>query len=357
MKSLVERCGDIWGSISESPAQIPTRVVIPVEHIDKGEKLTEAFQRNEHYFQIRINEMYLTYSRKWFSIYDPMVFVVSEFDYDENTEVVPFVVGPMMMEEFGQKIPEGMVFSNTRVAGLHPYIGGRLILSVMLCRVQRKNYAQKLLQLIENASRVLDFSTALSNYVKVSSIVLDGIEALLGLGDIESLVGLRKEFDPDAGDVLKPGYFALINSESELNPDKLWVRQDQLVYGKNLIDAKPFRDADYVLYSIVQTTERSDVAKLPFYPLWKRVLQDVTDKKLTEEKWQSAKVNMASLFQMMRLSPDLVKQQVYKLTQEYRLEMRRCYDETVGIQNLGDKEEEFTELDKIRKESLDILNM
>ena len=83
-----------------------------------------VFQSDQHYFQVRINEMYLKYSRNWFSRYDPMVFVVSEFTYDKKAEAVPFVVGQQMMEKFEKNTPTGMIFSDTRVAGVHPYRGG-----------------------------------------------------------------------------------------------------------------------------------------------------------------------------------------------------------------------------------------
>jgi hypothetical protein len=46
---------------------------------------------NEHYFQVRINEMFLAAGRKWFVDYHPMVFVVSQFNYgfgaNSKTEV------------------------------------------------------------------------------------------------------------------------------------------------------------------------------------------------------------------------------------------------------------------------------
>lgn len=257
MKTLAERCKNLWKSTRKTPARIPSRAAIDHDHVDEGGKLGIAFQPNEHYFQVRVNELYLTYSRQWFRTYDPMVLVVSEFIYHKKEEAVPFVVGPMMMQKIGQKMPAGMVFSDTRVAGLHPYRGGRLALTVVLYRVLGKDYLRKLLRIVESAANVLDFSTAVSTYVKVADVVLDGVEALLELGDTDPLIGLRKEFDPDAGEVLEPGYFALIDmDESELNTDELWVRDSRLVYGKSLADAKPFRDADYVLYSIAQTLER-----------------------------------------------------------------------------------------------------
>ncbi len=356
MKSIVECCGNIWESIRQSPAQMPSRVAIPPDHVDEGEKLGTAFQPHEHYFQVLVNEMYLSYGREWFKVYDPMVFIVSEFSYNEKREVVPFVVGPMMMEKFGKEIPEHMVFSDTRVAGLHPYRGGILSLSVVLCRVKRKNYARKLLRVVESAASVLDFSTALSTYVKVAGVVLDGVEALFGLGDTDPLVGFRKDFNPDAREVLEPSYFALIDMpESELNANELWISERELVYGKSLTDAKPFRNADYVLYSITQTSERSDETTLPFYPQWKRVIKEATVPK--EDNWQSAKSNMLSLYQTLMLSPDLTQKQADRLTEKYKAEMKHLHDKAVEMAELGPEEEELSEFDKIRQQSLEILNM
>ncbi|MFX0201552.1 MAG: hypothetical protein ACFFCW_36010 [Candidatus Hodarchaeota archaeon] len=356
MKPLVERCWDIWESIRRSPAQVPSRVSITPDHVDEGEKLKITFQPDEHYFQVCINEMYLTYSREWFNKYDPMVFVVSEFIYDKRIEAVPFIAGPKIMKKYEKKIPEGMVFSDTRVAGLHPYRGGRLTLSVVLCRVQRRNYARQLLQMVESAASVLDFSTSLSTYVKVASVILDGVEALLGLGDTDPLIGLRKEFDPDAGDGLAPGYFALIDMpDARLDTNKLWVRERQLVYGSSLADAKPFRDADFVLYSITQTTERSDAATLPFYQLWERVAQEAAKPK--EDNWQSAKANMLSLYQTLKLSPDLTHHQADNLTKKYIADMKRLHENAVDLAELGPEEEELSDWDLIRKHSVSILEM
>jgi len=64
-----------------------------------------------------------------------MVFVSSELSYDSAEIAVPFVVGPSMIK--GQQTPVGMVFSDTRVAGIHPYRGGRLIVTVILYSVVR----------------------------------------------------------------------------------------------------------------------------------------------------------------------------------------------------------------------------
>jgi hypothetical protein len=357
MKTFAERCKDLYERARQSPAQMPSRVAILPDHVDEGKILANVFDSHEHYFQVRVNEMYLTYSRQWFNKYDPMVFIVSEFTYNKKEEVVPFVVGPMMMEKFGQKMPAGMIFANTRVAGLHPYRGGRLTLSVVLCRVKRDDYPQKLLQMIESAAGVLDFSTALSTYVKVAGVVLNGIEALLGLGDLDPLIGFRKEFDPDAGDVLKSNYLALIDMP-DVNPEKLWVREKQLFYGNSLAEANPFRDADFVLYSIVQSPEnkRSDVTTLPFYPLWERVQKEANS--AIPDNWKNATANLAILYEEMMLSPDLTMKHANELYNDYEAAAKIIHERAVKRSQLGPGEEsEPSELDAIRAKAVSILEM
>ena len=51
------------------------------------------------------------------------VWVMSELAYDGAMQNVPFVVGAPMLADTGYKLPEGMLFTKTRVAGPHPYKG------------------------------------------------------------------------------------------------------------------------------------------------------------------------------------------------------------------------------------------
>ncbi len=355
--SILEQARSIWNKIKQTPVQLPSKVNILADHIsNKNENLGAVFREDEHYFQVRINEMYLTYQRQWFSTYDPMVFIVSEFQYDGKIEAVPFTVGPMMMEKYGQKIPTGMIFSNTRVAGLHPWRGGSLTLSVILMRVKRDDYPKKLLRVVESAASAVDFGTALTSYVKIAGVIFDGVEALLGAEDTTPLIGFRKTIDQDAGDKLEPGYLALIDiPEDQLDLNKLWVRDHQLLFGDGLAGAQPFRKADYVLYSISQTSQRSDEETLPFYPLWKRVVEEASRPK--PDNWDSAKSNMLSLYQTMMLSPDLTKNQAFGLTEKYTIEMKKIHEKVVGLSTLGEEKAEPSAFDRIRKQSLDILKM
>ena len=327
------------------------------EHVkNDGEELDATLQKDVDYFQVLVNEMYLTYARKWFSTYDPMVLVVSDFIYDKEQTSVPFVVGPVLMEKYMEKVPQGMVFSDTRVAGLHPYRGGSLALAVVLCSIQRDNYARKLLELVEGAANVLDFSTVLSTYMKVANVILDGVEALLGLNSTTPVVGLRKQFNPGAGGV-RPGYFALINaSEGAIKEEDLWVRDRKLLYGSKFETARPFRDADYVLYSITKTPKRDDLSTLPFYPLWERVRKEAMIPK--EDPYLNAKANMTILAQDMMLSPDLTEEQANDLADEYSERMKTLHDSAVKrAQRAPGEEVEPSELDRVRSKALSILRL
>ena len=330
----------LWEQIQKSSTKTPTRLKIPNTRSDHHQNTpNQPFQPNQQYFQIRINELYLSTSRKWFSEYDPLVFAATEFIYDKKAETVPFVVGPSLIEKNGQKAPTGgsTIFSNTRVAGLHPYRGGRLTLSIVLYRVKRKDHAQALLKLIESVSSAIDFSTALRSYSKVAGVLLTGIETLFGLGDTEPVIAIRKEFDPSAGDSLEPSYFVLIDKpESELKTEQLWVRDNQLVYGATLAEAKPFREADFVLYSIVQTSDRNDITTLPFYPLFERAKEAALQG--DDKSWERAKANLLSLHQTLALSPDLTPTQAKQLFSNFLEETRDAYRTAQELGSLGSDE-------------------
>lgn len=359
------RSRSIWEKIRGTPARIPKRVAIDHDHVSYSDpnesdryKLREPFKTDEHYFQVKVNELYLRQVREWLDTYDPMVLVVSEFTYISELahrgkeEVVPFVVGPMVVEKrVGMKMPAGMVLSDTRVAGLHPYRGGRLALTLVLCRVKRESYARKMLQIVEGAANILDFSTQVSAYLKVADIVLDGVEALLGSQDTQPLIGSRREFDP-----AKQGFFALINkTESEIDKDELWVHDRQLLQGRSLVDAQPFREADYVLYNILQTQGRDDVSTLPFYPKWVQVQKEALGN--TKRHMKSALSKMSSLHADLMLSPDLTNTHADKLSRDWEAEMRSMHKRAVVLAHRGPKKKKLSELDKIRKRSLEILEM
>ena len=327
-KDLVQR-------IEQSPRQQPTAVAIAHDHTDLSAEARAPFIPDNHYFQVRVNELYLKVSREWFGKIDPLVFVVSEFVYDKEMRTVPFVVGPALVKKEGVAVAEDTLLRDTRVAGLHPYRGGRICLTVVLCQTLIKNYATNLLKVIERTAGALDYGTMLNPYLKIASVVLDGVEALFDAGDTIPLAALRKEFDPAADDFLTPAYFVLIDAPNT-DPQQLWVRKGELLYGSSPAAAKPFRSADFVLYSLVRPGDnrRTDLELLPFYPLWERAQTEAS--KPSEDHYKSAKANMLSLYETLLLSPDLTREHALKLADEYAVTLQELHRRAVRFSSLGE---------------------
>ena len=332
---LVDRFRSLFDAARAARATLPTRVAIPPAQVDDVARLGAPLARGAQYFQVRLNEMFLSHARRWFVEYEPMVFVGSEFIYDRAETAVPVVVGPSLLDRFGkQDVPAGMVFENTRVAGMHPYRGGRLAISVVVYRIPREDYARRLLGLVERTAEALDFSTALAAYTRIAGALVEGVEALTGLGKAAPVIGHRREIDPDAGDALHPGYFALVDAEEgSLDPATLWVREGRLHVGRTRDAAVPYREADYILYSIASTAERSDVSTLPFYPQWEHVQREAAVP--TDDAWKSAKANMLALYQSLVLAPDLTPAHAERLADEYARTMKARHQRAVDLGQLG----------------------
>jgi len=363
MSTLSDWWEGFWDTIQHSQTILPTHYAIPSNHTNKA--AGEQFQRDHHYFIVKVNQIFLQYNRQFWTTYAPMALVVSEFDYNEQSTVLPFVVGPSLLEKDRIELPSGFIFSDTKVAGIHPYKGGGLKLTVILYRVKRTDLAKKLLKTIESIASVLDFSQSLAMYLKVAGVLVESVETVVGSdGDNQPIIGLRKEFD--AFDGFAPGYSALIDTRKiKLDVEKLWVNNNELLYGDRMDTAQPFTDADYVLYSIGQSTNRDDYSKLAFYDQWKVALAESFTK--SSEKWESALANWTALCQMMQLSPDLISSHGEILADECFDQMERNHEKITARSKMSaNADDELPDdlelrgiserLDNIRSKSVAVLH-
>lgn len=351
MASLSSIWSFVTNSIVTSGREQPSTVTIPLDNTDRKEQMHQPFEPGKDYFQVRINQLFLKEERKWFTQIDPMVTVVSEFQYKRKQSIVPYVVGPT--EQSCQKFPHGMIFSNAKVAGLHPYRGDAVTLSVVLCQVPVGSPAKALLSVIDQASKAFDFATALGTYLTIGNVILDGIEKVLGLDGTLPLIGLKTRFDPQAGDIFRPSYFALID-EQDVNPQELGVKDNKLMK-----DGKEYREADFVLYSIVRSPDRkrSDIEQLPFYDLWEQAVKEAMS--LKDGSWDTAKGNLLALLSAIRLSPDLTWDHADELISMYPTDLKSMYEAQKRASTLGAVKgiigEE--EMDSVRKMAASILSL
>jgi hypothetical protein len=109
---------NIWRSVStriiKGPSKPREPIRVPDANTDSPVRPQDTVQVGKDYFQIRINQLFLSASRKWFTDIEPMVFAVSEFQYAGHMQTVPYVVGPK--KEWGDSLPHGMIFKDTTIA-------------------------------------------------------------------------------------------------------------------------------------------------------------------------------------------------------------------------------------------------
>ncbi|MBA4191764.1 MAG: hypothetical protein C0467_27610 [Planctomycetaceae bacterium] len=152
--TLWQQARALWKAAKSSDSFVPTRHSFPFNHVDGG-ATGVPFEPGKHYFQVRVNRLFLAKSRKWLDTFDPLVYTVTEVQYDGKPVEVPFVIGPSLVQKKMKEVesPHGVVLTNTRVAGLYPFRGGKVVFTVILCEVRRDNYPTKILNLTESAAQ------------------------------------------------------------------------------------------------------------------------------------------------------------------------------------------------------------
>jgi len=348
---------------SERPS--PSTVTIPRNHIDKNQnsELDYKFTKDQHYFQVMINEMYLTEQRRGLVNVDPLVYTVCEFSYKKKTQIVPFLVGPSMLKEKGvpDQYSQGIIIRNTSVSGLHPYRGEGLTLAIVLLEA-RQNALRPLLSVIERISGALNFSPALAPYMSVAGVLMEGFEAFFNAGGVEPLVGLRDSYGPNYNIPFQPGYYALIDAPG-IDEGKLWVKKNQLMIGDSLKSAGPFRQADFVLYSFIgpEENKRDDLDKLPFSETWDKV-RDEAASPVDDPDYKNALVQMGALYRYLVSSPDLTEDHADELAENWFARMDAIHKKAkmfglqAGEEEMSDEERAAkARQDKTRRRVLEIV--
>ena len=360
--SIAQLWNSVQTKIVNSPRTSPSVISIPRNHIDKNENgaLDFSFKSDAHYFQVVINEMYLRNDREWFNKIDPVVYVVSEFTYNGKPQVSPFLVGPSMLKNRGipDNVANGVIFRNTSVAGPYPYRGKGLTLTVVLGEAKSQNALKPLLRVIENTSDALGFSPVLMPYTKVANVLMSGFDALFNAGGVDPLVGLRDSYGPNFGTTFQPAYFALIDKE-KVPAESLWVKENQLTMGPSLKASQPYRDADFVLYSIGCPDEnrRDDLDQMAFEELWLRVQKEAATP-VDDPDYKNARTLMVNLYQQIVLSPDLTEAQADTLADTYHDRMEKIHQRARKMAPMaaGDLSDEQKRMARLRERALAILN-
>jgi hypothetical protein len=347
---------ELWNKIMGLYHYTPKRIKILPANTDHEAELNVPFEEDKHYFDIVVNEMFLSTknNKNWLHNYDPMVFVTTEFQYNHNAVSVPFVIGPSIgLQGKKQDLPKdgGMIYKNIPVGGRNPYKGGSLAISLILNQFPYESPLKRLLGVIETASKAYstEIFPVLGNYLKIANILIDGLDALAESDNIKPLIGVRENYR-DGG--IKPGYFALINVEDDvLKQENFFVIDEELRYGDSKQSARPFRSNDYVLYSILREEKRSDYESLPYYKSWEELVKFIDGYALSSDNKslditklkREANGRLFSLGNTMDLSADLTGTQAALLYEIYFDKMNQLIGKK---ERLSGREEHYKEEQK-----------
>lgn len=332
MAGLFERISHFVGSLTAGPMSLPTVATLPAAQCLPPGSADADIPRDAAYFTLRVNELHLAQGRELWATYDPMVIVASSFIHGTERITVPFVVGPSLLREHAAVgVPHGVLIQDTTVAGPYPNRGGPVTIGIVLYRVQRDNYARKLLQVVEGVSAAIGPAADMAVLSKVGGPMIDGLEALFGLGATVPIAGHRIEYDTMMQGGLRSWYAALIDG-ADVDPKILLVDRGRLMHAKR-DGLQPVRDVDFVLYSLTGQANREDERTLPFYALYQRAVRDAASG--TDDAWKAAKATLAECWQQMAVSPDLTPVQAGALIDGYRTDLLAARDRARKLSELS----------------------
>jgi hypothetical protein len=303
----------IWERIRARRTRVPQFAEIPSEHVLTPIGGVAPILPQRHYFALVVDELFLANDRQWHREFDPMVLAITEFVHGSSDKLVslPFVVGPKLLGDNATTVPQGMLYRRTRVAGVHPFRGGRVISTIVLCQVRRLDYSRQLLKCVESVATAIPFAADLSTYVRYAGSLLDGIDALLGVGETTPIVGIRQEFDHDLGFPIRPAYFALVDgAESQFPVERLWVRDGSLLTGDREDKLQPLREASYVLFSTPGVADFTEIDTLPLHATVATTIGLAASP--DDVDWKRAKAELVVLLRQLLTSPNFTREQALR---------------------------------------------
>jgi hypothetical protein len=314
MSEFFETVRAFAAKLYSAPAVRPTVGRIPDQQCIPSEGVGREILPDQSYFTVVVNELFVAIGRQLWATYDPMVLVTIEYMYKGTNLAIPVVIGPGTIKRPAeQQIPHGIVINDIPVAGPHPYRGGKITITMLLYKIKHTDYARGFLKFAERISKAAGVPANIDTLEKVGAALLEGVDELLKMKDNEPIAGHMFAIDDSTRRGFRTGYAVLI-SDSKAQLSEMRVNEGRLE-AKNGSEYLPYREGDYVLYSVSERSRRGEVESLPFYALYEQSLQAAIAN--DDESWKRAKASLLSLYGQMVSSPDLISSEVEGLTNEF----------------------------------------
>ncbi|MEN6413573.1 MAG: hypothetical protein ABFC84_12590 [Veillonellales bacterium] len=253
------------------------------------------FQEGQHYFRLRLAEMFLKDDRKLFRSYVPVVSSVAALQFGSNdAQQLPGLAGPLALNLNESSLGHGVEL-NYALTNLVPYRGGNVSISAALLAYVNKDYLQSFLSLASSISSLLTIGQ-LSTTLKVVDSTVNGIQDLLDGGDKDIRLVFHNEYsgtDSLGGVSLTSGYFAVVGADAgKFQPEKLFVKNSQLCFGDEQSSAKPLTGYDYMLFSVEAALYRDDFR---YFTEYNSLLYTAIEKGMTNKSEGDAVIQAAML--------------------------------------------------------------
>lgn len=330
---MIEALERVYTKLKGTPAEIITARRVPERPTDEN-----RFVLGEQYFVAHLNQMHLTQGRKWLNEYYPIVLCVSEYYYDNEFVSTPMVVGPAMIEKYIEGTPEGnLILSDTQIAGIFPFTGKKMALTVILAQVRKTDYTRNMLKMIERTAGVFfdraiensdGFAFDVASQFKIANALVGGVEDLLGIQETTPLIGQRFVFDQVTRGWMHPGFYAMLRQPMDDDEwSKLSVEGARLRYL-----GEPFSASDFMLVSFSAPEEREDATAM-----FEKRMKSVTDLIWAQDEAAVDKARAAffSLSADILSSPDLTYQQRRAVHDHYIADFKDNRDRRLAAGHLG----------------------
>jgi len=229
---------------------------------DRGGILNSTpLSAGQHYYTIRLREMYVRRARVlWRKLY-PMVYSYIRQGADEENAVA----GPGQLKDLGDTNLDRIVNINHRLAGPTVFRGGEVSMLVGLYTVPGADAARALLDVVGQIASLggLTLGTA----PQIAGVLKGGVENLLGLDGASLQFGVRDSFFSSAagtGNPLRPGVYVGINApQHSVDAQRMWVKGGRLLHGDDPISGRPYDNHDYILVEVERRDTREDWPSIP----------------------------------------------------------------------------------------------
>ncbi len=220
-----------------------------------------VFQEGQHYFRLRLAEMFLKDDRKLFRKVVPVVSSVVSLQFGTNAaQQLPSVAGPLALNLNESSLGHGVEL-NYSLTNLVPYRGGKVSISAALLAYVSKDYFQSFLSLANSISSLLTIGQ-LSTTLKVVDSAVSALQDLLDGGDKDIRLVFHNEYagtDNLGGVSLQSGYFAVIKADAgTFGTANLVVKNSQLYCSDGQTPPRPLTGYDYMLFSVEAALYRDD---------------------------------------------------------------------------------------------------